>query len=191
MLLGVTSSSCVGATGVHLYRFALRVKRGLLRGALTPSPVSMCGWWEAVGICEGLNSPTCPLWGSGGRFLSSCSMAGEWLWTPALSRLLLELLCWIPLSVLCFAAQGSPFHNMLLWVLAVSFQFFLGHQCLAYQCEQILGNPCCDLSSCCICFVCVFLILRHHFKTKDCFTRAYCHGMQQWKLALQKESLCG
>jgi len=104
--------------------------------------------------------------------------------TLARSELQLELLCWISLFiVLHFSTQGKPFLNMTCWVLAVSFRYFLGHKLLACQCEQILGNSCFDLSSC-------FLILQHYFKTKDYFTDVYCLVMQQWKLVLQKESLC-
>lgn len=86
--------------------------------------------------------------------------------------------------------QGNPFLRTLLWVLAVAFQCFLGNKFHAFQCEQILGNPCFDLSNCWVCFVCFFLILQHYFETKDCFASVYCHVMQQWKLVLQKETRC-
>lgn len=109
----------------------------------------------------------------------------------------LALAAVLGLSIQCFSiTQGNPVLNKLLWVLAVSFQCFLGQEFLACQCEQILGNPCFDLSGCWVCFVCCFFFFPFWFcnavskLNRACFINAHCHVMQQWKSLVRKVSQC-
>lgn len=152
---------CVSATGVRPDGSDLQTQPG----ELSIHPVTL--WCTGSGRplppltlsvpVKALNSYTSLLWGFVGRYLSSCFMVCMclqcWAWTVWLIQSFgLNCCAGFVSSVLLFIAQGNPILNKLLWVLAVSFQCFLGQEFLLCQCEQIFGNPCFDLSGCWVCF---------------------------------------
>lgn len=93
------------------------------------------------------------------RFVNSsftvCKWRQHWAWRPWLVQSFGSSCCAGVASSQRLYCSGKPLPKHATVGAGSLFQCFLGQEFLACQREQILGNPCFDLSCCWVCFVCL------------------------------------